>query len=525
MAVMVPDVWPLVLFLRLSVICVVGGIASFFLSTKPRCKERKALICVQAFPPLLKSAGGVSKRYLTLCRALIDMGWKVSLMTPVDVTQSKEPEVDEWLKTGQLKHIPARGVRMRSTDGIAVFLDVFSFYNGGFLLRELIWTGGYDVLIADDIPWRFALVLICRAAGVPSILTSHTDATQLASFRGNLSLHVVWYFHMLSAQLADIHATVSKTFGDILRQRERVTVEAVWPPILWSKSFRDAPATYAGEARALRKEWEAQLGFKPKTCFLYAGRWSSEKRIHKLFPTIPDDCALVVVGDGSSDYAEQIATSKLPRNVLLRRKMLGAEELRLAYAAADVFVSASHFETLGNTLIESWCAGTPPAVHPAQGHLEYCRDGANGFHVDYNDEKKARAKLELISRERLWTADKLPTLREQGEFFRESDFPRMFMEAVVRPAVKLAEGRRGYVLETLNRGVTLAIWFALWPVFRFSLRSGFFIVSIFGPVKYEVLGKLGSSVEIKEEDNTSFKSHFQTAKALGWRHGRPLPAI
>uniref|UniRef100_A0A7R9YCQ7 Glycosyltransferase subfamily 4-like N-terminal domain-containing protein n=1 Tax=Pinguiococcus pyrenoidosus TaxID=172671 RepID=A0A7R9YCQ7_9STRA len=524
---MTPDLSILVVFAKLSAVCVVAAGFMLWISRKPRSTERKALICVQAFPPLLKSAGGVSKRYLTLVRALVDMGWKVTIMTPVDVARSRESDVDEWLKTGKLKHIPARGVRMKSIDGIAVFLDVFSFVNGAFLLRELVWVGGYDVLIADDIPWRFALVLICRAAGVPSVVTSHTDATQLASFKGNASLKIVWDFHMLSAQLADIHATVSRVFGDILRNRERVSVEAVWPPILWSAKFREDPAVYRDAATKVRQEWEQALGFTPKTLFLYAGRWSSEKRIHKLFPAIPKDCALVVVGDGSSAYAEKLGNEfVIPQNVLLRRRMLNATELRKSYAAADVFVSASNFETLGNTLIEAWCANTPPAVHPAQGHLEYCRDGVNGFFVDYDNPKEALAKLSRISEEALYRPEKLPKLLEQGRFFRESDFARMFMEAVVRPAVKLAERRRGYLLEIVNRGVTLLLWLALWPVFRFSLRTGFFFVSAFGPVKYEVLEKLGSSVEVQDKESGSdYEAHFSKARALGWRHGRPLPAL
>ena len=37
---------------------------------KKNCSERRALLVVQAFPPLLKNAGGVAKRYLTLCSPL-----------------------------------------------------------------------------------------------------------------------------------------------------------------------------------------------------------------------------------------------------------------------------------------------------------------------------------------------------------------------------------------------------------------------------------------------------------------------
>ena len=73
-------------------------------------------------------------------------------------------------------------------------------------------------------------------------------------------------------------------------------------------------------------------------------------------------------------------------HVFAERDLKGA-----AYAASDLFVSASNFETLGNTVIEAGlrvlcvvlahlrvqllglealCSGTPCALQPAQGHLE-----------------------------------------------------------------------------------------------------------------------------------------------------------
>ncbi|CAE7213836.1 Slc8a2 [Symbiodinium natans] len=117
-------------------------------------RAMKALVVVQCFPPLLKNAGGVSKRYFTLCRALIDgLGWQVTLMTPVDCTRSSEKDIQRWLAEGKLVHLPARGVRVRSsTDGVAVFLDLFSYANAAALLRETMIRGGYDCLFLDDVP-------------------------------------------------------------------------------------------------------------------------------------------------------------------------------------------------------------------------------------------------------------------------------------------------------------------------------------------------------------------------------------
>lgn len=40
--------------------------------------------------------------------------------------------------------------------------------------------------------------------------------------------------------------------------------------------------------------------------FLYAGRWSTEKRIHLLLDALPESCALVIVGDSDAEYADLI---------------------------------------------------------------------------------------------------------------------------------------------------------------------------------------------------------------------------
>lgn len=98
----------------------------------------RALLIVQAFPPLLKNAGGVAKRYLTLCRALIDgLGWHVTLVTPVNILRAKDPDIQRWMADGDLMHIPARGVRADTVDGTGVMLDLFSVVNAFWLLHCL----------------------------------------------------------------------------------------------------------------------------------------------------------------------------------------------------------------------------------------------------------------------------------------------------------------------------------------------------------------------------------------------------
>lgn len=508
---------------------------------------------VQCFPPLLKNAGGVSKRYFTLCRALIDgLGWQVTLMTPVDVTRSKEDDINRWLREGSMVHVPARGVRINSaTDGVAVFLDLFSYVNARDLLRETIVRGGYDCVFIDDVPWRLELLLLTRSLGIPTVVSSHTDITHMKAYKGMVKL--VWKIHMLSTRLATVHATVSRIFGIQMGKTYNVPVSAIWPPILWSQDFKSEPEVWAEQAAALRAQWLEKLkaqGCEPKAIMLSAGRWSAEKRIHLLYDAVPKDCALVIVGDGTSTYSEAV-TKAGPEsgrpNVLPQRKMLSGKELRTAYAAADLFLSASNFETLGNTVIEALCSGTPCALQPAQGHLEYVRDGENSWLVDFDKEDEARSKLSKIvasglDQKSLSTV--LPDAGPLGHKFRTADFAKDFNEAVLSKALADSNRPRGlfsWIVEGLKRALCFIFCLVLFFFLRTFTRVAFVISS---EPQFEVLGQLGGAVDDKRgksvftfpcmrifstcceprlpttptgqaADGTDYESHFRAARSSG----------
>eukprot|EP00946_MAST-07B_sp_MAST-7B-sp1_P005029 g5029.t1 len=504
-------------------------------ATEPRPKQlstvtpgKRALIVCQAFPPLLKNAGGVAKRYLTLCGTFIDeYGWTVTIVTPVNVLRSGNKRVERWLHEGSLVHIPARGVSVETEDGLAVFLDLFSTWNTMWFMHILSQhQPGYDVCLMDDVPWRAHLLLLLRAFNVPTIVTSHTDATHLESFKTAAAFRSTWRVHMWSAKMSDVHASVSKVFGKILSDRECTPVNAYWPPILWSPLFRaDPDSSFVEEARNLRSEWLDHFrnrdGFEPRTIFLCASRWANEKRILEIFPCIPEGCGLVIVGDGTSMYSDQVATSSAEpierdpdtgkivrrpppqRGILALRKMLNATDLRIAYQACDVFVSASAFETLGNTIIESLCSGTPVAVQPAQGHLEHVVDGVNSWFVDYDDVPAARAKLKEIAAkmEASYRDGKpcLPEMKSIGRRFRESNFAREFYDGVIETAFE-AKRRRSWesspcwrVVELLLIApINMILWMLLWLIMRIVTRFIYFLSS---HPKFTILDHLGGSIE------------------------------
>lgn len=395
----------------------------------------RALVCVQAFPPLLKQAGGVAKDYFALCRALIDgLGWSVTLMSPVDITKSGEPEIDRWLLSGSLRHVPAAAVECANSEGVATILDTCSVSNLRQLFREVSRID-YDVFFVDDALVRLVLLLLMRGFGIPSIATTHSHVPSHPLYE-RMDVKLNWYAHMVSCHFATVHASVTQVYADILRDLYRSPTSAIWPPVLWSDVFRKDPSEFADRAARERARWLTFFDFVPKAILLFAGRWSIEKRIHLLLDAVPDDCALVIIGDSDADYADFLEDSRR-RNVLPLRGMLQAEDLRTAYAASDLFVSASTCETLGNVVIEAWSAGTPVAVQPVGGHLEFVKDRTNSYFIDFDDSLSAKQRLsEIVAAGASQAVE--PALGEMSTKLRRMNFADEVKKALLDPAVEIS---------------------------------------------------------------------------------------
>ena len=63
----------------------------------------KILLIVQAFPPLVTSGGGVTKRYYKLVIDLIKYyKYKVTLICPINILQDIDKELQSFIDTGYL---------------------------------------------------------------------------------------------------------------------------------------------------------------------------------------------------------------------------------------------------------------------------------------------------------------------------------------------------------------------------------------------------------------------------------------
>jgi len=273
-----------------------------------RMPPKRALVVVQAFPPLLKNAGGVAKRYLSLCRALIDqLGWTVTMLTPVDVTVSGEKDVDRWLAEGSLVHLPARGVRLNSVDGVVVVLDLFSFVNTGYLLSSLcldqrkLHEEGRVALSMTN----YGIVFLDDPAPPPRARRGHPDRHDVA--HGRLEAQELPLVPGAQASVADAPALGAPLVGPRLRLAHLRPTDGRRLLGARQRDLADYPVgqgvprrarrrrsrrrgAAAAVARAARAAGDGVAAHR-RPPSLFAGRWSSEKRIDLLLDVVPDGAA------------------------------------------------------------------------------------------------------------------------------------------------------------------------------------------------------------------------------------------
>jgi len=154
-----------------------------------------------------------------------------------------------------------------------------------------------------------------------------------------------------------------------------------------------------------------------KKVAIVVGRVSYEKNLSVVIRSmkfLPDDTMLLVVGKGPAlnemkDLAEKEGLSKK----VIFTGFVPDDELELHYAASDVVVSASRFETQGLTIAEAMGCGLPAACSDGRAFLDVVEDGVNGYFFDDTPEKCAEAIGKcLADKERL-----APNARKTAESY------------------------------------------------------------------------------------------------------------
>jgi glycosyltransferase involved in cell wall biosynthesis len=115
----------------------------------------------------------------------------------------------------------------------------------------------------------------------------------------------------------------------------------------------------------------------------YVGRISNEKRLDVMIEAMRKltgkrRCYLAIVGDGpsASTFAQLHGSAE---GIYCRPRFLTHAELAEVYASSDLHVSASEFETLGNTVLEAFACGVPVVVPRTQGFRDTVSHEVDGY--------------------------------------------------------------------------------------------------------------------------------------------------
>ena len=212
---------------------------------------------------------------------------------------------------------------------------------------------------ADGIAQMFALTgLLVR---IPVVGSFHTDILDLVKSRNAnwFQKGCILFKEFVDCRVLNSCATTSKSFSRKL-SAQGAKIDHIIKTAVNSTVFHPSKAN-----QKLRSE----LTFGNPGAFLcvYVGRISKEKKLDVIVDALKDieDAYLAIIGDGPEGPTFAARHSARHR-IYCKPRFLDHHELAEVYASSDVHVSASEFETLGNTVLESFSCSIPVVVPRTQ---------------------------------------------------------------------------------------------------------------------------------------------------------------
>jgi glycosyltransferase involved in cell wall biosynthesis len=171
--------------------------------------------------------------------------------------------------------------------------------------------------------------------------------------------------------------------------------------------------------------FKTKYGCQNLKVILSVGRLNYQKGFQYLIQAMPHiiqrtpKVMLIIVGEGEQlQYLKQLAISLGVSKHIVFTGALSQTQIPNAYAACDVFVLPSLFESFGISLIEAQAAGKPVISTRTGGAPEALIDGTTGLLVEPADPKS----LELAILRILTNDDLASEMGIEGKKFVETKF-------------------------------------------------------------------------------------------------------
>jgi len=316
----------------------------------------------------------------------------------------------------------------------------FPYYdkvNGVKICRLKTLTKVYNVPIAPSLFWKLLQEKkpdIVHAHQYP-VFFSDVSAAMSKLRRMVLLLHV----HVISEPKSAFSSFISEMYYRTLGRLTFKTAPGVITPSFAYKSklfemgvepekIRVIPYGidlsrfhFKNDGEAFRKRYNCD----GSSVILSVGRLNYQKGFQYLLKAMPivlqqiPDAKLVIVGDGEQfTYLNELSQSLGLGNSVIFTGGIPPMDIPDAYAAADVFVLPSMFESFGIALIEAQAAGKPVVGTRVGGAPEALRENETGFLVGPRDsEQLGEAIIRVLSNEEL-----AREMGENGKKFVEAQF-------------------------------------------------------------------------------------------------------
>jgi 1,2-diacylglycerol 3-alpha-glucosyltransferase len=226
-----------------------------------------------------------------------------------------------------------------------------------------------------------SLLPIADSLQIPMLMSYNTDVARAIATCVGLPLKLVDLALAYASQVSGISDTqcmIAVSHGSLANLTQRGLIRVgqctdVMLPIVDTTLFRPVRP----QPRLFKNDGSLRV--------VFCGRLGAEKRVSLLIEALQHTTRpvqLVLIGDGEyRTHLEQEATAAtVDRQGSIR--FVGAVENHLLapyYSAADVFVSASDFETCGLTTLEAMACGLPALLFPHGGAVDHLQDGRTGI--------------------------------------------------------------------------------------------------------------------------------------------------